>query len=250
MYVDFTYRYNGHNLKCVKILIYGIIAIPLWLWLRDLWLFITGFGFRSANRRDENIAKVNLLGKRYGMTILGVYYYHLSGDYSAETKLVGFFGLYFVFLPGTLSGKPSIVASASKALARAKGMHGTIKNVINWFMINLGVIFSLLGFHLSYYTLYPIFTWPSDQAAMIADPSLQFWILFFLGASMLIATFLNNIIGKILDKQANHLAEKLGFEKLDSYQMQAELGRGFKEEREPLTNLFLLDKAEPENKTW
>ncbi len=227
-------------------LLYGILAIPLWTWLRDTFLFISGYGFKRTDRRDENIAKVNLLGKRYGMTILGVYYYHLSGDYSAETKLVGFFGLYFVFLPGTLSGKASIVASASKALARAKGMHGTIKNIVNWFMINLGVIFSLLGFHLSYYTLYPIFTWPSDQAAMIADPSLQFWMLFFLGLFMLLATFVNNVIGKLLDKNVNRLAEKLGFEKLEGYQAQAELGRGFIEEREPLTDLFLIDKAKPE----
>jgi len=232
----------------LPILVIGIIAIPLWLWVRDTLLFLTSYGFKSANRLDENIAKVRLLGKRYGCTILGIKYYHLAGDHCAETKLVGFFGLYFVFLPGTLAGKSAVVASASKAFARAKGMHGTIKNLINWLVFGFGLIMSFFGFHLSYKILYPAFTWPSESA-FTADPSLVLWIMLFMGISFLLATFINNNVGKILDKNTDKLAEKNGFEKLDGYKRIAELGRGFEGKREPITNLFMMDKAEPDNQS-
>ncbi|MEZ4812239.1 MAG: hypothetical protein R2883_01900 [Caldisericia bacterium] len=229
----------------IPILVFGIVLIPVWLWLKDTLLFFTSYGFRSTKRFDENVAKVKLLGKRYGCTILGTYYYHLSGDHTTETKLVGFFGLYFVFLPGTLSGKSALVASASKAFANAKGMHGTIKNIVNWVVFGIGIFLSMYGFHLSYKILYPRLTWPSETA-FTADPSLVMWIMFFMGLAFLLATFINNNLGKILDKSSDRIAEKNGFERLDGYKRHRELSMGFDDKREPLTDLFLIDKAKHE----
>lgn len=229
----------------IPIVVFSIILIPVWLWLKDTLLFFTSYGFRRTKKFDENIAKVKLLGKRYRCTILGTFYYHLSGDHTVETKLIGFFGLYFVFLPGNLSGKSALVASASKAFANAKGMHGTIKNIVNVVVYGIGTFFSMFGFHLSYKILYPRLTWPSETA-FTADPSLVMWIIFFMGLAILAATFINNNLGKILDKSSDKVAEKNGLERLDGYKRLSELSMGFDDKREPTTNLFMIDKAKHE----
>lgn len=190
---------------------------------------------------------MRLLGKRYRFTILGISYYSLSGDYTAETKLVGMLGIYWVFLPETLYGKDAVVASASKAMAQAQSLKGTVTNAINWLAFCVGTMLSYFGFHLSYKILYPMFTWPSE-AAGTADPSLFFWMLLSYGLVFLVAKFINNLISKAMNRAADRTALN-GVEQTSTYtayQRALESGNGFSSEREPLTDMFLMDTYSPE----
>jgi len=222
--------------------IIAIIVIPLWFQVRNTLLLLTGNSFHIFQKGD-NRNMVKAMAKRFGITLLGVFTFDLTGDYNAESRLFGFFGVYILFIPGHLQGKEVMFASIAKVFAQAKVLQGTVINIIRWFAFVFFTYITYLGFNMAYSST--IFTWFSETA-LTGDPALNLLMLLAIGFCFLLATPVVNITSKNFEVGANNLAVKmLGRSDIfEQYLNLVDSGKGVSGKRDMYTEIGLMDTIE------
>jgi len=186
---------------------------------------------------------IKALAKRFGITLLGVFTFELTGDYNAESKLFGFFGVYVLFIPGHLQGKEVMYASIAKVFAQAKVLQGTVVNIIRWCAFVIFTYITYIGFNMAYSST--IFTWFSETA-LTGDPALNFLMLLVIGACFLLVTPIINMTAKSFEVGANKLAVKMigRTDVFEQYLGLVDSGKGVSGKRDVYTEICLMDTIE------
>ncbi len=223
----------------INALLWGLLLVPAWFEIRDFLLLVFSNAIKQIPKGQDR-DRLRQLGKALRITILDVFYYDLGGDYNAESKLFGLFGVYFLFVPAKLAGKDALYASAAKGIARAKVLRGTVLNIIRWIAYALCIILLWVGYNWAYVN--PVFTWYSEQTK-VGDPALFIMVFLVFGAVFLAATPLVNYFAKNMDIGADKLANKV-IGKPDAYDHYLELvdsGKGVSGKRDTWTEIGLFD---------
>lgn len=224
--------------------LWGMLFVPALFIIINLLKLITDNSVKQVpTGPDRRIIKE--LGRKFRVTVLDVFYYNLGGDFNAETKLVGLFGVYFVFVPAKLKGKDVIIASVAKAMARADVLKGTVINILRWVFFVAGSYLIYLAFNWVYVN--NVFSWFSEQAGT-GDPAVGIIVMFIIGALYLIATPLINLISKRMDIGADKLASRaIGRpEVYSNYLKMVDTGKAISSETDNMTKMCLMDTYDSE----
>lgn len=219
--------------------LWGLLLVPAWFIITDFLRLVAGNSVGQVpSGPDRRIIKE--LGRKFRITILDIFYYNLGGDFNAETKLFGLFGVYFVFVPAKLKGKDVIIASVAKAMARADVLKGTVINITRWVFFVAGSYIMYLAFNWVYVN--NVFSWFSEQGGT-GDPAVGIILMFVFGTLYLIATPLVNLISKKMDVGADKLASRaIGRpEVYSNYLKMADSGKGLSEATDGMTKTCLMD---------
>lgn len=217
----------------------AVVLLPLVLHVYEFLSFILGYSIRQVPRSNER-ERIRQLGKQFRVTIIDIAAYDLAGDFNVESKLFGFFGVYFLFVPNKLFGKETLYDSASKALARTKVIQGTVANLARWAIFAVSCFLIYIAFNWSYFN--PIFTWFSTTTRT-GDPYLVTMMMLSYGAVMIVGAPVVNFLQKLYDGLANKYVMRVR-ENPPSYSHYLELeeqGRGFAPERDQLTEMYICD---------
>jgi hypothetical protein len=217
----------------------GIVLIPVIMHIFDFLSFILSYSVRQVPKSNER-ERIRQLGKQFRITILDIAAFDLAGDFNVQSRLFGFFGVYFLFVPNKLFGKETLYDSASKALARSKVIQGTVANLVRWAIFAVSCFLIYIAFNWSYFN--PIFTWFSSMTRT-GDPYLVTLIMLIYGSIMIVGTPIVNSLLKLYDKIADKMVVRVR-ENPASYPHYLELeeyGKGFAPERDKLTELYLCD---------
>lgn len=218
---------------------FAVILLPVILHIYDFLMFVTGHSIRQVPRSNER-ERIRQLGKQFRVTIIDIAAFDLAGDFDVESKLFGFFGVYFLFVPNKLFGKETLYDSVSKAIARTKVIRGTVANLARWGIFAVVCFLVYVGFNWSYFN--PIFTWFS-ATTRTGDPYLVTLVMLSYGAVMIIGTPIVNSLLKLYDGLANKYVMRVRTNP-PSYAHYLELeeqGKGFAPERDNITEMYMCD---------
>lgn len=207
-----------------------IISVLLTLMIMEL----VG-AFQLTSMQSEKTTTIYDLCKRFSVIPLGIYTYELSGDNSVETKLFGFFGLYYLIIPANLEDKQELYASIATALSKTKGGYGTVLTIVRAILFTLSCIGLWWLFDSTY--LSPNMSWFSG---ITGDPILIFGLLLFFGAVFgVIGTPLVNAISSVLTKSSTKNVSKLIDQNvLDSYNSMEGRALGIEGSTDKIANIY------------
>lgn len=197
--------------------------------------------FQLQKDQNEKAGTIYQMCKRFSIIPLGILTYGLSGDNSVETRLFGFFGLYYIFIPENLIEKPELYASVATAFARAKGGNGTVLTIARALLFTVACLVMWFIFDMTY--LAPNMSWFSG---VTGDPLLIFAILISLGLSFgLLGKPVMNLINRLIDRSSMKLIGNM-VEKntLDSYRLMETKSLGLEGSQDKLANLYLGDNPQ------
>jgi hypothetical protein len=191
--------------------------------------------FQSKELASEKLSLVYSMSKRFSIIPLGVFTYSLTGDNAVETRLFGFFGLYYIFIPENLEDKQELYASIAVAFARAKGGNGTVLTIVRSLLFTLSSIGFWFIFDYTYAA--PGMSWFSG---VTGDPILIFGILVIFGLVYgIIGTPLVYIINSIVDKSSMKLCDKIVDKAtFDSYKSMEDRSLGVEGSQDKIANLY------------
>ena len=191
--------------------------------------------FQLTSIPSEKVSTIYGLCKRFSIIPLGIYSYELTGDNSVETRLFGFFGLYYLIIPANLEDKQELYASIATALARTKSGHGTVLTIVRAILFTLTSFGLWWLFDLTY--LAPNMSWFSG---ITGDPILIFGLLLFFGGVFgVVGKPLTNLISSAMDKSTLKLLPKLiDPNVLDSYNTMERKALGIEGSEDKIANLY------------
>lgn len=191
--------------------------------------------FQLTSLQSEKVSTIYGLCKRFSVIPLGIYTYELTGDNAVQTKLFGFFGLYYLMIPANLEDKQELYASVATALSRAKSGHGTVLTLVRAVLFTLACIGCWWLFDLTY--LASNMSWFSG---ITGDPILIFGLLLFFGATFgVIGGPLTNLISSAMDKSSMKTISKLIDQNvLDSYNAMERKALGIEGSEDKVANLY------------
>lgn len=186
--------------------------------------------------QNEKVALVYQMCKRFSVIPFGILTYGLSGDNAVETRLFGFFGLYYIFIPENLEDKPELYASIATAFARAKGGNGTVLSIVRALLFTIASLIMWFMFDMTY--LAPGMSWFSG---VTGDPLLIFAMLIALGISFgVLGKPVMNAINRIIDRSSAKLIGNIVDKNvLDSYKQMEAKSLGTDGSQDAMANLYL-----------
>lgn len=195
-------------------------------------------GFQINDIGDEKSDKIREICKRMSIIPLGVYTYELDGDKTVETKVYGFFMLYYLFVPASLLDKPELYASVAKSIARIKNGEGSVLTIVRVALFTVLSIVLWFVFDITHSS--STFMWFSG---ITGDPLLIIVMLLVFGAIFgIIGTPIVNMISKMFSKAATKTAKTIiPSEVVDSYNREERIARGVEGGVDAIANLYLND---------
>ncbi len=198
--------------------------------------FVGAFQIRDIG--DEKTDKIREICKRMSIIPLGIQTYELDGDKPVETKVYGFFMLYYIFIPASLLDKPELYASVAKAIARIKNGEGSVLTIIR---VALFTILSLiLWFAFDFTHSSQLFMWFSG---ITGDPLLVIVMLLVFGAVFgFIGTPIVNMISRMFSRAATKTAKTIiPGEVVDSYNREERIAKGIEGGVDTIASLYFND---------
>lgn len=202
-------------------------------------MFIEFVGaFQTRDIGDEKTDKIREICKRMSIIPLGIHTYELDGDKSVETKVYGFFMLYYLFVPASLLDKPELYASVAKAVAKIKNGEGSVLTIVRVALFT--VLSFILWFAFDFTHASQMFMWFSG---ITGDPLLVIVMLLAFGAVFgVIGTPIVNMISRMFSTAATKTAKTIiPGEVVDSYNKEERIAKGIEGGVDTIANLYFND---------